>query len=383
MTELDDYRNKIDDIDKQLTQLFEERMDIVLKVGAYKKANNLPVFNKEREKKVMEKNVAYLNNKDYSDEIKVFFDNIMNISKDLEYKNMEDKHDEKILISSKEIFSHKTEDCVVGFFGEVGSFTEEAMLNHFTDIKENKTYDTFEGVFKALLDDEIEYGILPIENSSTGAISMVYDLLYKYNFYIVGEECLKIEEHLVGVEGTKIEDIKEVYSHEQPFKQSTEFLKEHKDWKLIPFYSTSLSAKLVKDLKDKTKAAITGKRAADIYNLNIIKERINNKSENTTRFIVISKNFECDKACDKVSIVFSMEHKAGALYELVRHFAKNNINMMKIESRPMESGVWKYFLYVDFEGNFEEEKVKNALTLIQKNSSYFKLIGGYEKATVD
>ena len=377
MSELDDYRKKIDEIDEKITKLFEERMNTVMKVGEYKKANNLPVLNKSREEEVLKKNIGYLENKDYADELRAFFISMMNIAKDLEHKKMKEKSNINDVFAKHNIIKHKKENCKVGFFGAVGSFSEEAMISHFGEREDAKSYNEFEEVFEAVENEEIDYGVVPIENSSTGAISKVYDLLYKYDFYIVGEECVKINEHLVGVEGTKIEDIKEVYSHEQPFQQSTEFLKQYPEWKLIPFHSTSVSAKLVKDLKDKTKAAITGERAAKIYGLNIIKEKINNNSENTTRFIVISKKIESDIECNKISVVFSMEHKAGALYELVRHLAENAINMMKIESRPMEAGVWKYFLYVDFEGNLSDSKVQTALKLIDEKSSYFKLLGGY------
>ncbi len=374
MSELDDYRDNIDQIDKEITRLFEERMNLVLKVGEYKKAHKIPVLNKEREKQVLEKNVGYLQNKDYGASLQSFFINMINIAKDLEHKEMSS---DKNIFLENHIKRHDTSDCRVGFFGAVGSFTEEAMLNHFGEKSEAKSYNEFEDVFEAVENGEVDYGVVPIENSSTGAISKVYDLLYKYDFFIVGEECVKIEEHLVGVEGTKIEDIKEVYSHEQPIAQSSEFLKQYPDWKLIPFHSTSVSAKLVKDLKDTSKAAITGTRAAQIYGLNIIKRRINDNSENTTRFIIISKNLESDSKCNKISVVFSMEHKAGALYDLVRHFAENSINMVKIESRPMERGVWKYFLYIDFEGNLSQSKVQTALRLIKEKSSYFKLLGGY------
>lgn len=377
MSDLDDYRKKIDEIDQKMTELFEERMNVVMKVGEYKKANNLPVLNKSREGEVLKKNIGYLENKEYADELKAFFINMMNIAKDLEHKKMKEKSNIDKIFSKHNIYKHKKENCRVGFFGAIGSFSEEAMINHFGEREDAKSYNEFEEVFEAVEKEEIDYGVVPIENSSTGAISKVYDLLYKYDFYIVGEECVKINEHLVGIEGTKIEEIKEVYSHEQPFQQSTEFLKNYPEWKLIPFHSTSVSAKLVKDLKDPTKAAITGERAAKIYGLNIIKEKINNNSENTTRFIIISKKIESDSECNKISVVFSMEHKAGTLYELVRHLAENQINMIKIESRPMERGVWKYFLYVDFEGNLDDVKVQKALKSINEKSSYFKLLGGY------
>ncbi|CUU50576.1 MULTISPECIES: prephenate dehydratase [Clostridium] len=377
MAAIDDYRNKIDEIDKEITRLFEERMDIVIKVGEYKKQNNLPVFNKAREDEVIEKNIGYLNNKDYAEGLKQFFINIMNISKDLEDKEVK----EDIRATTIDKFKEKNakSDVKVGFYGVAGSFSEEAMIKHFGKKDDAKAYDEFEDVFVAVKNGEIDYGVLPIENSSTGAISQVYDLLYKYGFYIVGEECIKIDQNLIGIKGTKLDNVKEVYSHPQGFEQSTDFLKEYSNWKKIPFHSTADSVKLVSDLQDMSKVAIASKRAADIYNLSIIKENINNRRENSTRFIVISKELELNNSCDKVSVVFSLEHKAGTLYKLLRHFAENNINMMKIESRPMEKGAWKYFLYVDFEGNLENEQVKKALNLIEQSSAYFKLIGGYRK----
>ena len=377
MAAIDDYRNKIDEIDKEITRLFEERMDIVIKVGEYKKQNNLPVFNKAREDEVIEKNIGYLNNKDYAEGLKQFFINIMNISKDLEDKEVK----EDIRATTIDKFKEKNakSDIKVGFYGVAGSFSEEAMIKHFGKKDDAKAYDEFEDVFLAVKNEEIDYGVLPIENSSTGAISQVYDLLYKYGFYIVGEECIKIDQNLIGIKGTKLDNVKEVYSHPQGFEQSTDFLKEYSNWKKIPFHSTADSVKLVSDLQDMSKVAIASKRAADIYNLSIIKENINNRRENSTRFIVISKELELNNSCDKVSVVFSLEHKAGTLYKLLRHFAENNINMMKIESRPMEKGAWKYFLYVDFEGNLENEQVKKALNLIEQSSAYFKLIGGYRK----
>ncbi|MVX65124.1 prephenate dehydratase [Clostridium chromiireducens] len=379
MAEIDDYRKKIDEIDKEITRLFEERMDVVIKVGEYKKQNNLPVFNKAREDEVIAKNIEYLNNKDYAEGLKDFFINIMNIAKDFEDKKLVE--DARTKTECRSESGDDKSNIKVGFYGVAGSFSEEAMIKHFGKKDDAKAYDEFEDVFLAVKNGEIDYGVLPIENSSTGAISQVYDLLYKYGFYIVGEECIKIDQNLIGIQGTKLDNVKEVYSHPQGFEQSTDFLKGYNCWKRIPFHSTADSVKLVSDLQDMSKVAIASKRAADIYNLSIIKENINNRSENSTRFIVISKELELNKDCDKVSVVFSLEHKAGTLYKLLRHFAENNINMMKIESRPMEKGAWKYFLYVDFEGNLEEEQVKKALNLIEQSSAYFKLIGGYRKYT--
>lgn len=376
MLDLEGCRKRIDEIDKEMTRLFEERMNVVINVAQYKKDHNIPIFNKDREDEVVEKNIGYLENKEYAYITKSFFKSVMEVSRELQSQKIEGisakVEDKEYTVTSKKAKK-------VGYFGVPGSFTEEATLTYFDSIEEKKAYDKFEDIFLAVQNDEIDYGVLPIENSSTGAVSQVYDLLYKYGFFIVGEQCIKITENLLGVEGTTLESIKEVYSHEQPFGQSAEFLKTHPDWKLIPFHSTSVSAKFISDCKDITKAAIAGKRAADLYNLKVVKENINDQSENSTRFIIISKQIESDSNCDKVSVVFSIEHRAGTLYKLLKHFAENDINMIKIESRPMEKGAWKYFLYIDFEGNIESEKVKKALSLIEHSSAYFKLLGGYKR----
>lgn len=382
MADLDDYRMQIDEIDKEITKLFEERMNVVLNVAKHKMDNNLPIFNRGREDEVIEKNINYLENKDYAGELKEFYNDLMAVSRQLQNRKMleaERKNNIEELQKINIVHNKKNDDKKIGYFGVSGSFTEEAMLKYFGKVKDPKAYDEFEDVFMAVKNDEIEYGVVPIENSSTGAIAQVYDLLYKYEFYIVGEQCIRAEQNIVGVKGTTLDDVKEVYSHPQPFAQSTEFLKCHPEWKLIPFHSTSVSAKLVSDLKEKSKVAIASKRAAEIYHLDIIKENINNQSQNTTRFIIISKNLESDEVCNKVSVVFSIDNKAGTLYKLLSHFAENNINMIKIESRPMEQGTWNYFLYVDFDGNIESPEVITALNLIEQNSPYFKLLGGYRK----
>lgn len=376
MEDLEDYRVEIDRIDKELTILFEKRMDMVLKVANYKKENNVQIFHKNREDMVFNNARANLTNKDYGDEVVKFFNATMEIGKGLQRRKIDDI---KKLVEIKVERAGIDKSRKVGFPGVAGSFTQEAAIKFFGDKIERVSYEDFEDIFKALEKEEIYYGIIPIENSSTGAIVQNYDLLKKYGFYIVGEEYLKIQQHLVGLKDTTLDKIKEVYSHPQGIEQSSEFLKKHGKWKLIPFHNTSTSAKLIKDLADNTKAAIASRRAAHIYGLEIIEECINNQTDNNTRFIVISKELKVVNDADKISVVFSLENEAGTLYRLLRYFAENNINMIKIESRPTKDTPWKYFLYVDFEGDIDSEEVLNALKLIEKNSGYFKLLGAYKK----
>lgn len=266
----------------------------------------------------------------------------------------------------------------VGYQGDIGSFSEEAMYEYFTKIKENKKYNNFEDLFIALNDNDIEYAVLPIENSSTGSIRQVYDLLNQYDFYIVGEECIKIEQHLIGIKGTCIDEIKEIYSHPQGFEQSSQFLKKYNEIRLIPYLNTAISAKYISSINDKKKAAIASKRAANVYDLEILRENINDISDNYTRFIIIGKKIEYCMESNKISILLSIKNEAGSLYDILRSFSINDINMIKIESRPDKNTPWEYLFYIDFEGNLQEESVKSALKLINENSNHYKLIGCYK-----
>ncbi|MDI7815867.1 prephenate dehydratase [Clostridioides difficile] len=394
MEDLTRYRNEIDDIDKELIQLFEKRMNTVLEIAKHKMKNNTTIFQKDREEKVLSKAVDNLDNKGYSQETIQFFNSIMEISRGLQKRIMDDNKEEKSecnLNSSNEKFDlsninkYKTlkyeinkKNILVGFPGISGSFTEEALNKFFNKKISKKQFKEFEDVFVALKNKEIDYGIIPIENSSTGAISETYDLLRKYGFYIVGEECIKIDQNLIGIKGTKLEDIKEIYSHPQGIGQSSEFLKQNSNWKLIPFNNTATSAELVKRLQDKTKAAIASKKAANIYELEIISPCINDITNNYTRFVVISNQIHIDEESNKMSIVFSVEHEAGKLYKVLGYFAENNINMTKIESRPMKDASWRYFFYIDFECSIYNPKVYNLLELIEHNTAYFKFIGVYK-----
>lgn len=394
MEDLTRYRNEIDDIDKELIQLFEKRMNTVLEIAKHKMKNNTTIFQKDREEKVLSKAVDNLDNKGYSQETIQFFNSIMEISRGLQKRIMDDNKEEKSecnLNSSNEKFDlsninkYKTlkyeinkKNILVGFPGISGSFTEEALNKFFNKKISKKQFKEFEDVFVALKNKEIDYGIIPIENSSTGAISETYDLLRKYGFYIVGEECIKIDQNLIGIKGTKLEDIKEIYSHPQGIGQSSEFLKQNSNWKLIPFNNTATSAEFVKKLQDKTKAAIASKKAANIYELEIISPCINDITNNYTRFVVISNQIHIDEESNKMSIVFSVEHEAGKLYKVLGYFAENNINMTKIESRPMKDASWRYFFYIDFECSIYNPKVYNLLELIEHNTAYFKFIGVYK-----
>lgn len=370
---LGDYRMEIDEIDREMTKLLEKRMNVSKAISKYKIEHDLQIFHPEREKKVIEKNKGYLENKEYEKLVESYYDNLMYLSRLVQQKEI---YLENNLYTKP--YKNDRENLVVGYQGVPGSFGNEAMLKYFKNIKKAKAYEKFEDVFKAVENEEIEYGILPIENSSTGGIGTVEDLLKKYNLYIVGEECIRISQNLVGIKGATVEDIKEVYSHPQGFEQSTKFFDKHKDYNLIPYSNTAISAKLVSDLKDKSKAAIASERAAKLYDLNIIKKDVNDLKNNYTRFIVIGRDLECNEDCDKVSILFSVEDSSGGLYTVIRDIREFGLNMSKIESRPNRNNPWNYIFFVDFDGNLFDENIKKAINTIARNSKYFKLLGCYK-----
>ena len=369
---LEDYRVEIDKIDREITQLLEKRMNVAKAISKYKMENNMQIFHPDREKMVIEKNKGYLENKEYEELVESFYDNLMYLSRLVQQKEIYPEN--KIYTKP---YKNDRENLVVGYQGVAGSFGNEAMLKYFKNIKEAKSYEKFEEVFKAVESGEIESGILPVENSSTGGIGTVEDLLKEYNLYIVGEECIKISQNLVGIKGATVDDIKEVYSHPQGFEQSTKFFDKHKNYNLIPYSNTAISAKLVSDLKDKSKAAIASERAAKLYDLKIIKKDVNDLKNNYTRFIVIGRDLECDETCDKVSILFSVEDTSGGLYNLIRDIKEFGLNMSKIESRPNRNNPWNYIFFVDFDGNLFDENIKQAVNVIARNSKYFKLLGCY------
>ncbi len=378
MSELERLRDEIDKIDMELVALFEKRMERVLKIGEYKKNSNIQILNQSREIEVLEKNISRLKNKAFKRETKDFLNRVMEISRDLQRKCV--MEDNSFLLENKGKGYHSCALDVklrVGYQGEGGSFSEEALIQHFGSEVDTYNVREFEDVFEALKNDKIDYGVLPIENSSTGGISEVYDLLREYGFYIVGERCIKVEHNLAALKDTKLEDIVEVYSHPQAFRQCREFFKEYPHINLIPFKNTAISAKYVSEEKSSNKAAICSGKAAELYGLEMIRSNINCNKENHTRFIMIGKDIEVHEVSNKISIVTTTSHTPGALYRILGYFTRNNLNMMKIESRPIIDRSWEYFFYIDFSGNLKDEAVKMTIKQIRENSSYFKLLGNY------
>lgn len=373
MKDLKTCREEIDAIDQQIIALFEKRMNVAKDVVTYKKAHDMEIFQSAREAQVIEKNVNRIHNDELKPYAALYIQDMMNISKSYQATFVETK------TSDIHLCTPKTKDIVVGFQGVPGSFSESALENYFGQETNRKNYQHFEDVYKALQNDEIDYGVVPLENSSTGAINDNYDLIRKYDFYIVGEQSLSISQHLLGVKGSRIEDLKEVYSHPQGLLQCAHFFSQHPHIQQKDYINTAISAKYVSDQNDPHLGAIASLQAAKLYHLDVLAKDIQDNQNNKTRFIIFSKQLEKNNEATCVSIVFTTQHKVGALYEVMKIIKDHQINLLRIESRPLLNQPWEYYFYVDFEGNIEDTNILLALEDMKAHTNTLRVLGSYAK----
>ncbi len=381
MADLDYLRKQIDSVDEKLTGLLEERLDIVTNIGKYKMENNLPVIDTKRSGAVVGKAVERLKNENYSGEITEIFSNIISVSEDMQKRlntiNSNGRYIESVINSSKPSKINDS-DIKIVYQGTQGSFAQMALYDFFGEDKKNvENLETFEEVFEQVCSGDADYGVLPIENSQTGSIAEVYDLFRKYRAYIVGETQISIHQNLLGVKGAKLSDIKTVYSHPQAIMQCREFLKENKEIKAEEMSNTAVAAQSVAQANDPTVGAIASKTAAQVFGLEIIKENINTLSNNTTKFIIISHSPEITPDASKISLCFTLPNTPGALSAIMLVFAKHKLNMLKIESRPIQNKKFEYFFFCDIVGNINNSDVKNALNEISARTGYLEVLGNY------
>ncbi len=269
-----------------------------------------------------------------------------------------------------------TESTRVVYQGVEGAFAEQAAATYFGEAVKRFHVDKFEDILKCLEAGEADYGVLPIENSSAGFVSGTYDMLLMHDVSIVAEVIIQIEQSLLAVKGAAIEDINIVYSHPQGLLQSKEFLDEY-DWQQIAYANTAMAAKKIKEDNDKHQAAIASKRAAELYDLEILKPCINFANTNATRFVILTTKSLYRKDAKKISISFALPHKSGSLYNILGHFIHNDINMTSIESSPLKDCPWEYKFFITFEGNLSEESVQKAIAAIKEDSLAFRILGSY------
>lgn len=372
MRDLKEIRADIDRIDNEMIKLFNERMNCAKDVGIYKQANGIPVFNEERENEILD--TVEKKGGEYGSHARLLYSNIMELSRALQHN---------IVGSGKALKSEiaqadnvlPCENIKVGYQGIAGANSHEATLKMFP----NATlinYKSFGNVFEAVEKEEITYGILPVENSTGGSVSAVYDLILKHRFYIVGAVDLPIDYCLCGIKQAELADIEMVWTHPQSISQCSDYIAKY-NFEPTPCSNTAVAARAVAKEKRLNVAAICSYKAAEEYGLKVLDNHIQDDKTNTTRFIVISKKLYIPENSNKISLCFSLPHVTGSLYSLLCRFNSLGLSLTKIESRPRADKNFEYLFYLDFSGSVHSNNVIELLSQLSEEMPEFSFLGNY------
>ena len=375
MRDLAELRVEIDKIDRQMVKRFEERMDISREVAQYKVATGKRILDKERENQKLEAVKAMTHNDFNSHGAEELYQQIMAMSRKLQYQLMEEQALGRlpfIMVDKLE-----KENVRVVYQGVEGAYAQQAMFEFFGAQVKHFHVERWRDAMDAIAEGMADYAVLPIENSTAGIVNDNYDLLEEYDNYIVGEQILSIQHALIGTPDGEISKIQTVYSHPQGLMQCAKYLDAHRDWRQVSVLNTAVAAQKVAEEKDSSKAAIASPLAAKQRGLKILDEGINRSGQNSTRFLIVTNQPIFCQDAKKVSICFEVTHESGCLYNVLSHFIYNNLNLCRIESRPIAERNWEYHFFVDFEGNLNDSAVKNALRGIREEALNLKILGNY------
>ncbi|MDR0854372.1 MAG: chorismate mutase [Clostridiales Family XIII bacterium] len=369
--EIKNYREEIDSVDESLIKLFEERMNLSKAIGKYKRTNNIAIQDSEREQEIVDKAVS-LTDSELKGEVTLLMRSIMALSREYQ-RSLLFENISELLPAPTEA---KTEGVKAVFQGAPGAWGEQAARKVFPDA-ELISADFFEDVFNMVKNGEADYGVVPLENSKTGAIGETYDLLRTYGCYIVGRTWIDIKHCLLAKPSAEQRDIREVFSHPEGFKQCHRYLAD-KSWDFIACSNTAVAAEKVA-ASDGNKAAAIGSRGAAKHNgLEVLAEDIMDYGNNRTSFVIISANPEYTEKSDLISITFSTAHRSGALCEALTPFMVADVNLTRIESRPT-SLQKNYRFFAEISGNILDEEIKDTLKHAAGVTEYFEVIGCYSE----
>ena len=377
--ELKDLRNEIDTIDDELVQLFAKRMEVSEKIADYKKANNMPILVPAREREKL-LNVAQKASPEMANYTRVLYSMIFELSRSYQSKcNLQTSAlHAKIVQAIENTPKLFPQAPMVACQGVEGAYSQIACEKMFKNPM-IMYFKNFDGIFNAIEQGLCQYGILPIENSTAGSVKKVYDLMIKHNFSIVRTFRLKIDHNLLVNPGTKLSDIKEVYSHEQAINQCVDYLKNLPGVKVIPVENTAVAAQMVAQSGRSDVAAISSRACAELYGLVTLAASIQDEGNNRTRFICISKNMEIYPGADKTTIMMVLPHKPGALYRVLARLYTIGINVTKLESRPLPDREFEFMFYFDLETSIYSEEFVQLMCELDELCEEFKYLGSYSE----
>ena len=374
---IDTLRKRIDCIDDELVHLFVERMEIARQVAQYKKENNLPIYAPAREREKL-KDVANKAGEEMDDYIRSLYSMIFEISRSYQSKcnNQETKLYKQVTSAIESTPKLFPQAPMVACQGVEGAYSQIACERIFKS-PSIMYFKNFDGVFQAIDKGLCQYGILPIENSTAGSVKKVYDLMIHHNFSIVRTFRLKIDHNLLALPGARLLDIKEIYSHEQAISQCADFLKTMPGVKVIPVENTAIAASMVASSGRRDIAALSSKNCEELYGLTSLADSIQDKGNNRTRFICISKNLEVYPGSDKTSIMMILPHKPGALYRVLARMYVLGINVIKLESRPIPDRDFEFMFYFDLETSIYSTEFVQLICELDDMCEEFKYLGSY------
>ncbi len=376
--EIGQLREQIDAIDKEMLSLFEKRMQVSTEIAEYKRENNLPVYDGKREREKIAK-VTEEASEEMKDYARNFITELMDFSKCYQSQTLHKKDDLALQIEDAIANSDKMlpESPLVACQGVEGAYSQIAADKIFNS-PNIMYFSNFEGVFAAVDKGLCKFGVLPVENSTAGSVNKIYDLMMKYNFYIVRGLRLKVDHNLLVNPGTKKSDIKEIFSHEQGIAQCSEYLKQFsEDVKITACANTAMAAKMVAESGRSDAAAISSRFCADLYGLKFADKSVQDRDNNYTRFICISKKLEILPGADKTSVMMVIGHKPGELYKILSKFYMLGINLTKLESRPISERDFEFMFYFDLETSVYSEKFIRLMSELNEKCEEFKYLGSY------
>ena len=376
---LEEYRNEIDRIDRELIEKLEERMRVAEKIAAYKKENGSRIFDPLRERALLDK-VTALSAPDMASYNRILFRSIMEMSKDHQAKVLQQASPvaaeiQQALKTTPKLFPAS---ATVACQGVPGAYSQEACDKMFK-IPKIMFLKNFEGVFSAIKSGLCEYGILPLENSTAGSVNQVYDLMMEYNFHIVRSVRLKVNHCLLAREGAAKGEIREIFSHGQALAQCEKYLKQFPLAKITECENTAAAAKKVAESGRKDWAAIGSETNGQLYGLECLETGIQDNDNNYTRFICISRDLMIYPGANKTSIMMILDHKPGALYNVLARFNAMGINLEKLESRPLPNRDFEFMFYFDIEESVYSEEFIRMINQLDEMSREFKYLGSYSE----
>lgn len=377
--EISQLRQQIDEIDDELVKLFVKRMGISAQVAEYKRANNLPILVPARERQIL-MDVAQKAGPDMAGYTRVLYSMIFELSRSYQAKcntvRPELYHTiTQAIDNTPKLFPQApTAACQ----GVEGAYSQQACEKIFKN-PFIMYFKTFDGVFDAIEKGLCPYGVLPIENSTAGSVKKVYDLMISRNFSIVRTFRLKVDHNLLVKPGTKLSEVKEIYSHEQAINQCSGFLKTLPGVNVVAVENTALASQMVAQSERRDVAALSSRACAELYNLENIASSVQDAGNNRTRFICISKNLEIYPGADKTSIMMVLSHKPGALYKVLARLYTLGINVTKLESRPIPDREFEFMFYFDLETSIYSEEYVQLMCELEDLCEEFKYLGSYSE----